>query len=216
MRHACFRFFIAALCGCVATANATSSYPPPTTIQVTAFLELNNEEQSFMFPVDSSVVVANWRDFRLGYRQIGVGRSVDGGETFASNYRITFSSMSPNYLKNSEPGQPLAWLDPDTVSGGILYPQTADSRAGLLGEHIAVSACYDKISAVWTDSRPGDAAIGHSRKRSVHIEQSADFCVAGIFGKLSPGDIAGELDLSDLFALVNFLFLGGASPADCL
>jgi hypothetical protein len=45
-------------------------------------IRLQNEEQVFVCPTDSLYVIANWRDFRLGYRQCGVGRSTDGGVTW--------------------------------------------------------------------------------------------------------------------------------------
>ncbi|MCK5124722.1 MAG: hypothetical protein KAR42_00555 [candidate division Zixibacteria bacterium] len=44
--------------------------------------QLQNEEQVFYCPTDSNIIVANWRDFRLGYRQCGIGRSTDGGLTW--------------------------------------------------------------------------------------------------------------------------------------
>ncbi|MEZ5357822.1 MAG: dockerin type I domain-containing protein [Candidatus Zixiibacteriota bacterium] len=44
--------------------------------------QLQNEEQVFYCPTDSNIVVANWRDFRLGYRQCGIGRTTDGGTTW--------------------------------------------------------------------------------------------------------------------------------------
>ncbi|MEW5922671.1 MAG: dockerin type I domain-containing protein [Candidatus Zixiibacteriota bacterium] len=37
--------------------------------------EVQNEEQILFCPIDSTIIIANWRDFRLGYRQIGLGRS---------------------------------------------------------------------------------------------------------------------------------------------
>ena len=63
-------------------AHATSNYPPPPNIRITYYPELNNEQQAWICPTDTSVVIANWRDFRLGYRQIGLGISRDGGLTW--------------------------------------------------------------------------------------------------------------------------------------
>ena len=71
--------FVAAL---VAQA---SSYPTPPNTRITIIPELNNEEQVFLCPTDSNIVIANWRDFRLGYRQVGVGRSIDGGQTWTDS-----------------------------------------------------------------------------------------------------------------------------------
>ena len=60
-------------------AIADSSIPPPVNIRMTNYPQLNNEEQVFLSPIDSNIIIANWRDFRLGYRQVGIGRSIDGG-----------------------------------------------------------------------------------------------------------------------------------------
>ncbi|MBI5266313.1 MAG: thrombospondin type 3 repeat-containing protein, partial [candidate division Zixibacteria bacterium] len=50
---------------------------------------LQNEEQVWVSPVDSNIVIAVWRDFRLGYRQIGIGRSTDGGNTWTDSLLST-------------------------------------------------------------------------------------------------------------------------------
>ncbi len=68
-----------------ASAVATSNLPPPPNVRITYYPELNNEEQVFICPGDSNIVIANWRDFRLGYRQIGIGRSTDGGVTWVDS-----------------------------------------------------------------------------------------------------------------------------------
>ena len=62
--------------------GATSSLAPPPNIRITDIPQLNNEEQVFISPVDSNIIIANWRDFRLGFRQIGIGRSIDGSQTW--------------------------------------------------------------------------------------------------------------------------------------
>ncbi len=66
-------------------ANADSNLPPPPNIRITTIPQLNNEEQVFICPTDSLVVIANWRDFRLGFRQVGIGRSTDGGYTWTDS-----------------------------------------------------------------------------------------------------------------------------------
>ena len=63
-------------------ASATSLIPPPPNVPIATNTPLNNEEQVFLSPIDSNIVLANWRDFRLGFRQIGIGRSTDGGQTW--------------------------------------------------------------------------------------------------------------------------------------
>ena len=44
--------------------------------------QIHNEEQIWMNPLSPQNLIAVWRDFRLGYRRVGVGRSSDGGDTW--------------------------------------------------------------------------------------------------------------------------------------
>ena len=79
-----------ALAGLVVYSEAAHATPP--NVRVSGALPgLQNEEQVWMCPNDTSKVFANHRDFRLGYRQIGMGRSVDGGATW------TDTLMAPAY-----------------------------------------------------------------------------------------------------------------------
>jgi hypothetical protein len=66
-------------------SSATTAYPPPINVRVTNIPQLNNEEQTAISPVDSNIIISVWRDFRLGYRQIGIGRSTDGGQTWTDS-----------------------------------------------------------------------------------------------------------------------------------
>ncbi len=68
-----------------ATMALTSPPPPPNYQVSTSSPELQNEEQIWVCPTDSTVVIADWRDFRLGYRQVGIGRSTDGGNTWTDS-----------------------------------------------------------------------------------------------------------------------------------
>ena len=61
--------------------------------------QIQNEEQIAVNPVNPSQVVAVWRDFRLGYRRIGVGYSTDGGLTWVD----TLFEGTPHY-RDSDPG----------------------------------------------------------------------------------------------------------------
>ena len=45
--------------------QAGSNYPPPGNIRITIIPQLNNEEQVFICPTDSNIIITNWRDFRL-------------------------------------------------------------------------------------------------------------------------------------------------------
>ncbi|MFH2036719.1 MAG: dockerin type I domain-containing protein [Candidatus Zixiibacteriota bacterium] len=47
--------------------------------------QIQNEQQIKICPTDSNIVMAVWRDFRYGYRQIGIGRSTDGGNTWTDS-----------------------------------------------------------------------------------------------------------------------------------
>jgi hypothetical protein len=47
--------------------------------------QIHNEEQIWVSPLDSSVVMIVWRDFRLGYRRVGLGVSYDEGHTWVDS-----------------------------------------------------------------------------------------------------------------------------------
>ncbi len=46
-------------------------------------IALQNEEQVFYSPIDGKFAIATWRDFRLGFRRCGIGRTTDGGATWS-------------------------------------------------------------------------------------------------------------------------------------
>ena len=89
-------------------AIADSSIPPPVNIRLTNYPELNNEEQVFLCPTDSNIIIANWRDFRLGYRQVGIGRSIDGGLTWTDS--LVKQSMQV-FSENSNQSDPTLTVD---------------------------------------------------------------------------------------------------------
>jgi len=60
---------------------------------------IQNEEQIIINPQDSMNMVAVWRDFRLGYRQVGFGYTFDGGNT----WHDTLFAGTP-YSWDSDPG----------------------------------------------------------------------------------------------------------------
>ncbi|MBD3168446.1 MAG: T9SS type A sorting domain-containing protein [candidate division Zixibacteria bacterium] len=47
--------------------------------------QIQNEQQLCINPTNPDNVVAVWRDFRLGYRRVGIGYSFDGGLTWTDN-----------------------------------------------------------------------------------------------------------------------------------
>ncbi|MCX6640696.1 MAG: T9SS type A sorting domain-containing protein [bacterium] len=61
--------------------------------------QVQNEEQIICNPTNPNNLVAVWRDFRLGYRRIGVGYSMDGGSTWHDELMV-----EPSYPWQSDPG----------------------------------------------------------------------------------------------------------------
>ena len=85
MTHSRFAPYLAVLV-LVLTFSSSQAIEPPTNYQVSSSaFELQNEEQIHVNPTDSTNLIAVWRDFRLGYRQIGIGRSTDGGQTWSDS-----------------------------------------------------------------------------------------------------------------------------------
>ncbi len=61
--------------------------------------QVQNEEQIVMNPTDSTNLVAVWRDFRVGYRQVAYAYSLDGGLTWGQDLFV-----EPQYIWDSDPG----------------------------------------------------------------------------------------------------------------
>jgi len=94
--------------GLALLAVATLSAPPPLNYQISSpSSQLQNEEQIWVCPTDSNIVIADWRDFRLGYRQIGIGRSTDGGNTWSD------SLLNPDMLMLSLQSDPTLTVNKD-------------------------------------------------------------------------------------------------------
>ncbi len=66
-----------------------------------ASTNIHNEEQVIINPTDPNNVVAVWRDFRLGYRQVGVGYATDGGSNWTDTLIGYYGSP---YSWESDPG----------------------------------------------------------------------------------------------------------------
>jgi len=70
-------------CTALLASTALSQTTPPNTLlnhDGTSFLQ--NEEQLWISRADSLFVIADWRDWRLGFRRIGFAVSTDGGATW--------------------------------------------------------------------------------------------------------------------------------------
>ncbi|MDH3891996.1 MAG: glycoside hydrolase [candidate division Zixibacteria bacterium] len=61
------------------SASHADPVPVPTQITISNWWDVQNEEQIWVSPTAPDILVACWRDFRQGYRQVGIGRSNDGG-----------------------------------------------------------------------------------------------------------------------------------------
>lgn len=63
--------------------------------------QIQNEEQIVINPLGKDTVVAVWRDFRYGYRRVGVGYSFDAGKS----WKDTLFEIAPGTLEwHSDPG----------------------------------------------------------------------------------------------------------------
>ncbi len=62
--------------------------------------QIQNEQQIVINPNDTLNLVANWRDFRVGYRQVGHAASLDGGRTWIAETLF----VEPTYNWDSDPG----------------------------------------------------------------------------------------------------------------
>jgi len=83
--------------------------------------ELQNEEQVAINPTNPDNMVAVWRDFRLGYRQVGWAYTFDGGESWTEGGLID----EPNYPWQSDPGV-TADADGNFYAIVLSYTSTSD------------------------------------------------------------------------------------------
>ena len=86
---------VAALTGWAATALGQT---PPNVKVNSVTTNLQNEEQIWISPLNANIVVANWRDWRLGFRRVGVGYSTNGGATWTDDLFPDFP-----YNRQSDP-----------------------------------------------------------------------------------------------------------------
>ena len=135
---------------------ATFSMAPPPNIRVTNIPELNNEEQVWICPIDSNIIIANWRDFRHGYRQVGIGRSTDGGQTWTDSL---ISIGMQIFFGNSKQSDPTMTVD----RLGNFYMSVLDWDAfGFTGgSYIAFYKSIDK-GVSWTGPVPHLSVINTS------------------------------------------------------
>lgn len=120
MRQSAIGF--ASMCIVGVLAIAVPAVPIPPNVPVSGPQPgLQNEEQVWICPVDTSVVITNHRDFRLGYRQIGIGRSIDGGSVWVD------SLVSPAYQVFTHQSDPIMTVN----SSGDIFLCHLDYRGGI-------------------------------------------------------------------------------------
>ncbi|HHN75378.1 MAG TPA: hypothetical protein ENK10_09145 [Acidobacteria bacterium] len=106
--------------------------------------ELHNEEQLAVNPTDPDNVVAVWRDFRLGYRRIGVGVSHDAGASWSDT--LLPDSAWP---RASDPG-----ICADSAGNFYAHVLSLSNGGGVAGAAISVFKSTDGGDS-WAD--PVDA-----------------------------------------------------------
>jgi hypothetical protein len=101
-RRSALRSAALALSFLVLPLSGTSSAAAWGNLQLNqdATTELQNEEQIAINPTDPDNMVAVWRDFRLGFRQVGWAYTFDGGVSWTEGGLID----EPNYPWQSDPG----------------------------------------------------------------------------------------------------------------
>lgn len=133
------RLFLIMLCSvCLMVAvSAVFATPPPPNYQISSsFPQLQNEEQVWVSPVDSNVLIALWRDFRLGYRQVAVGRSTDAGHTWTDSLvrQTMYEYQSDPCVDVDREGTFwLAYLDYGPHGSSISFNFSTDNGASWLG-----------------------------------------------------------------------------------
>ena len=89
---------VCALALLTAWLETSQAQTPPNVRVNSVTTNLQNEEQIWVSPLNANIVVANWRDWRLGYRRVGIGYSTNGGATWADDLFIDFP-----YDRQSDP-----------------------------------------------------------------------------------------------------------------
>ncbi|MEW5702563.1 MAG: sialidase family protein [Candidatus Zixiibacteriota bacterium] len=130
-------------------ASSTHAVPIPPNVPVSGHQSgLQNEEQAWICPIDTNVVITNHRDFRLGYRQIGLGRSTDGGATWTdslirTSYQIFNRQSDPIMTVNSSGHFFISHLDYDASGNDglsyIAFLRSTDKGATWTGPYVVES-----------------------------------------------------------------------------
>jgi hypothetical protein len=123
----------------------------PPVYQFHPWLVVNQEGVIVVFFYDQRNDPPNYEKF-----DTYITFSFDGGETFTTNYRVSDVSSDPADAYTNINQDDYYQLPPSSSTA-----QTPP-LAGLLGEYIGVSAYYDRIHCIWTDTREGDQNVYYS------------------------------------------------------
>ncbi|MFC1475387.1 hypothetical protein ACFLQW_00110 [Candidatus Zixiibacteriota bacterium] len=101
------RLLLLVLIGIALAVVTALAIPIPPNVGVTGPLPgLQNEEQVWFCPKNTDIIITNHRDFRLGYRQIGLGYGYVGGQVWIDSlihpdYQIFTHQSDPVMTVNS-------------------------------------------------------------------------------------------------------------------
>src|SRR4030067_1403020 len=113
--HRLKRYLLWLLFGCICLASAEELQAARKTPTVTAdtmsnvrinsdaTTQIQNEEMIAINPLNPDQVVAVWRDFRLGFRQVGHGYSTNGGASWTDQLFFA-DDVYPQFTWESDPG----------------------------------------------------------------------------------------------------------------
>ena len=206
----------------ILTATAVSAPPIPANyLMCFPSGQLQNEEQIFVHPSDSLVVLANWRDFRLGYRQVAIGRSADGGNTWTDNL---INPVLLEYTRQSDPTMAVDNYGNFYVCVLDYQPIAADDSS-----YITFIKSVDK-GLTWTGPYPIEDSIGpyFEDKQFIAVDRSTSSPYEGniyvawarfpnpnriMFTRSTDGALTWD-DTLIVGPNVDFSYCGGPNPWD--
>jgi hypothetical protein len=84
LTHSTAILLAAMLCSITFCPHASAT-PPNVKVNSDDSPFLQNEQQIWISPFDANYVIADWRDWRLGYRRVGIGVSTNGGSSWSDS-----------------------------------------------------------------------------------------------------------------------------------
>lgn len=145
-------------------SSAAADTMPNVRINSDASGQIQNEEMIAINPWDTNQVVAVWRDFRIGHREVGHGYSTDGGATWTDQLFFA-DALYPELVWESDPG-----LGVDKQGNFIAHTLAIDPFAD--NSDICVYRSTDG-GQTWSDpARVVGADFGFEDKQWMAIDRS--------------------------------------------